>query len=43
MAEPSGDLEARVTALEARVGELADRVQHNEQDAAAAQRAGRRC
>src|SRR2546425_991164 len=36
MAEPSGDLEARVTALEARVGELADRVQHNEQDAAAA-------
>ncbi len=36
MAEPSGDLEPRVTALEARVGELADRVQHNEQDAAAA-------
>ena len=36
MAEPSGYLEARVAALEARVGELADRVQHNEQDAAAA-------
>jgi hypothetical protein len=36
MAEPSGDLEARVAALEARVGELADRVQHSEQDAAAA-------
>ena len=36
MAEPSGDLEARVAALEARVGELAERVQHSEQDAAAA-------
>ena len=36
MTEPSGDLEARVAALEARVGELAQRVQHSEQDAAAA-------
>lgn len=36
MAEPSGDLEARMTALEARVGELAERMQHTEQDAAAA-------
>jgi hypothetical protein len=36
MAEPFGDLEARVAALEARVGELAERVQHSEQDAAAA-------
>ena len=36
MTEPSGDLEARVAALEARVGELADRLQHSEQDAAAA-------
>lgn len=36
MTEPSGDLETRVAALEARVGELAERVQHNEQDAAAA-------
>jgi NTP pyrophosphatase (non-canonical NTP hydrolase) len=36
MTEPSGDLETRVAALEARVGELADRLQHSEQDAAAA-------
>jgi methyl-accepting chemotaxis protein len=36
MTEPSGDLEARMAALEARVGELAERVQHTEQDAAAA-------
>lgn len=36
MNEPSGDLEARVAALEIRVGELAERVQHSEQDAAAA-------
>lgn len=36
MTEPSGDLETRVAALEARVGELAERVQHSEQDAAAA-------
>jgi DNA anti-recombination protein RmuC len=31
-----GDLEARVTALEAQVRELADRVRHSQQDAAAA-------
>ena len=36
MTEPSGDLETRVAAPEARVGELAERVQHSEQDAAAA-------
>lgn len=36
MTEPSGDLETRVAALETRVGELADRLQHSEQDAAAA-------
>lgn len=36
MTEPSGDLETRVAALEARVGELAERVQRSEQDAAAA-------
>jgi hypothetical protein len=36
MTEPSGGLEARVAALEARVGELAERLQHSEQDAAAA-------
>jgi len=36
MTEPSGNLEARVAALETRVGELADRLQHSEQDAAAA-------
>jgi uncharacterized coiled-coil protein SlyX len=36
MAETSGDLEARVATQEARVGELAQRVQHNQQDAAAA-------
>lgn len=36
MTEPSGDLEARVAALETRVGELAAQVQHSAQDAAAA-------
>jgi hypothetical protein len=35
MAQPS-DLEARVAALETQVGELAERVRHSEQDAAAA-------
>jgi ABC-type transporter Mla subunit MlaD len=35
MAQPP-DLEARVTALETQVRELAERVQHSEQDAAAA-------
>jgi hypothetical protein len=36
MTEPSGGLEARVAALEARVGELAERLQHSAQDAVAA-------
>jgi len=35
MAQPPG-LEARVTALEAQVRELDERVRHNQQDAAAA-------
>jgi uncharacterized protein YceH (UPF0502 family) len=36
MTEPSGDLETRVAALEARVGELAAQLQRSAQDATAA-------
>jgi methyl-accepting chemotaxis protein len=36
MSESSGELEARMAALETRVSELAERVQHSEQDATAA-------
>ncbi|MEZ0366581.1 hypothetical protein ACAG26_23165 [Mycobacterium sp. pUA109] len=36
MTEDSGDLESRVSALETRVGELAQQLQHTKQDAAAA-------